>query len=301
MDIDEGLTPLLDSLYLPLSAWLDRRRREQNRTLVVGLCGPQGSGKSTLTGLLRTVLTAGFEREVATFSLDDIYKTQSQRNEMARAVHPLFVTRGVPGTHDVDLGIETIESLKAQRLGQSTLLPVFDKARDDRLPKSAWPSCSGEVDFVLFEGWCVGALPEPDEAVAAPMNDLEREEDAGGAWRTAVNRALAEEYQKLFKLIDVLIMLKVDSIERVYEWRRLQEQKLAKRLTEGGHPLGQTRIMSERELDRFIMHFERLTRHMATEMPGRADLVLFLESTHTPTRVLINKPIISAGLPLEKD
>jgi D-glycerate 3-kinase len=301
MAIEEDLTLLLSSLYLPLAAWLDRRRRVQSDALVVGLSGPQGSGKSTLASLLRTVLTVALELKVASFSLDDIYKTKAERQARSRNLHSLFATRGVPGTHDIDLGIETITSLKAQRSGQATVIPVFDKARDDRLPRSSWPTCAGELDLILFEGWCVGALPEPDEALATPINDLESDEDRDGAWRRAVNRALAEEYQKLFALVDVLLMLKVDGMDRVFEWRRLQERKLARKMAEDWPSHGQTRIMSDRQLKRFIMHYERLTRHMLAEMPARADLILFLESSHTPTRVLINKPIPADNSSVEKD
>ena len=32
------------------------------------------------------------------------------------------------------------------------------------------------------------------------------------------------------------------------------------------------------ELRRFIMHYERLTRHILSEMPGRADVVLRLDA-----------------------
>jgi D-glycerate 3-kinase len=291
LDIRADLRPLLSSLYLPLAAWIEARWQAQSGPLVIGVCGPQGSGKSTLTALLKTVLVAGFERRVASFSLDDIYKTKSQRNAMARSCHPLFATRGVPGTHDVDLGIATIESLKAQRGRQSTLLPVFDKGKDDRQPRSTWPRYLGEVDMIVVEGWCVGALPESDEALATPINALEREEDPSGGWRAEVNRALGQEYQRLFSLIDVLIMMKVDSMDRVFKWRKLQERQLAKEKLQSGLSAEQWTIMSDRELMRFIMHFERLTRHMLTEMPRRADMVFFLQSSHTPARVVINKPI----------
>lgn len=291
MNIEEDLSPLLVSVYLPLAAWLDRRQGKQDGPLVVGLCGAQGSGKSTAAELLKTVLIVGFERRLAAFSLDDLYKTKSEREIMSRTVHPLFVTRGVPGTHDVGLGIETVERLKTQRSVQSTPIPVFDKARDDRQPRLTWPSCSGPVDVIIFEGWCVGALPQSDQALATPINDLEREEDADGAWRTAVNRALAQDYQRLFALIDVLLMIKVDSMERVFEWRHLQEHKLAKKATEVGLSMRELRIMSDHDLNRFIMHFERITRHMLVEMPQRADLVLSLDPTHQPAKVLINKPI----------
>lgn len=150
----------------------------------------------------------------------------------------------------------------------------------------------GHVDVIILEGWCVGAMPQPAEALATPINDLEREEDSDGTWRTAVNRALGGEYQSLFALMDILLLLKIDTMSRVFEWRRLQEQKLAKKAATAGSTASELRIMSDPELNRFIMHFERLTRHILAEMPPRADLVFSLAGAHNPARVLINKRII---------
>ncbi len=293
MKVDANMSPQLISLYLPLAAWLDRRRGSSETALVIGLCGAQGSGKSTVTELLKTVLTVGFNLKVASLSIDGIYKTKEERKHLAQTVHPLLATRGVPGTHNVNLGIETIERLKAQGPRQSTRIPAFDKARDDRQPRSTWPVCRGRLDVIIFEGWCVGACPQSERALAAPANRLEREEDSDGAWCTGVNQALAGDYQKLFGLIDVLLMLKVDSMERVFEWRRLQEQKLAAEAAQSGVDVKELQIMSDFELDRFIMHYERLTNHIHDEMPRRADIVFFLDQSHDTTRVAINKPLSS--------
>jgi D-glycerate 3-kinase len=47
--------------------------------------------------------------------------------------------------------------------------------------------------------------------------------------------------------------------------------------------------MDEAALQRFIMHYERLTRHILAEMPERADLVLRLDTTHQIDAVRVNK------------
>jgi len=297
MAIEEDLSFLLDALYLPLAAWLDTRRAQRTDALVVGVSGPQGSGKSTLTALLKIVLEAGFERRIAAFSLDDLYKTRAERHAIAKTAHPLFATRGVPGTHDVDLGIATIKRLKAQEAGQSTAIPAFDKAIDDRLPKRSWPRVTGPVELILFEGWCVGALPQPDEALAVPVNALEEHEDPDGTWRQSVNRALAGEYQRLFALVDVLVCLQPESFASVFEWRRLQERKLAYTIGPRAAAGAKRRVMFDAELQRFIMHYERLTRHMLETMPQRADIVLFLDSRQQPKEVRINKPLPRATAP----
>lgn len=291
MRIEADLGCYLESLYLPLAAWLARRRAQQSSALVVGLCGGQGSGKSTVAALLKGVLERSFDQRALCFSIDDIYKTREDRQQLAETVHPLFATRGVPFTHDVELGIDTIDRLRAQRPGQSTAIPAFDKAIDTRKPQSEWPICEGTVDVVVFEGWCVGARPQSDQQLEAPINELERDEDPEGIWRRHSNEALASAYRPLFDKLEVLLMLQVDSMQRVFEWRRLQEHKLAEKAHASGADLSTLSVMSDAEVDRFIMHYERLTRHILSEMPSRADIVFPLGPHHNPISVEIRRPI----------
>lgn len=291
LQIDTDLDPLLPSMYIPLAAWLEQHRDKKDAPLVVGLCGAQGSGKSTVTELLKTVQTIGFDRTVASFSIDDIYMTSEERQRLARTVHPLFATRGVPGTHDVELGIETIQQLKQLGPGQTMQIPMFDKAKDTREPRAVWPICEGSIDFIIFEGWCVGARPQCEAALKTPLNSLEENEDKNGTWRKRVNRHLEEAYQTLFDLIDVLLLLEVEGMHKVFEWRRLQEHKLSAAAAQAGADVTQLAIMSDQQVDRFVMHYERLTRHILDEMPQRADIIFSLDDSHTPARVSINHPL----------
>jgi D-glycerate 3-kinase len=277
-------------LYLPLAAWLRSARGEQTRTRVVGVCGAQGSGKSTFCRLLGTVMREAFGEVAITMSIDDIYETRERREQLAREAHPLFVTRGVPGTHDLALGLETIDRIVSQGEGETVALPAFDKAIDTRLPRDEWKCHQGPVDTLLFEGWCVGAAPERDAALLDPVNRLEREEDPDCVWRRTVNEHLRGYYRGLFARIDVLILLRVDSMQRVFEWRRLQEHKLADAVAAQANNAG-TRIMTDEQVERFIMHYERLTRHILAEMPARADIVFDLDESHSAARVHINNPI----------
>ena len=232
---------------------------------IVGICGPQGSGKSTVSGLLAQALERGRGLRVATISIDDVYRSRAARERMARDVHPLFRTRGVPGTHDVTLAIETLESL---RMAGPTRLPRFDKASDDVVPTADWPVMYGPADLILFEGWCVGARPQAEIDLPEPLNSLERVEDPDARWRRAVNFALTGPYQELFGRIGRLLLLAAPSFDRVFAWRREQEQRLRQSQPDG------PAIMDDAALHRFIMHFERLTRHIIAEMPARADALL---------------------------
>ena len=287
MDIDNDLSAQLESLYLPLAAWLQAKRGGDQKTQVVGVCGAQGSGKSTVCRLLGTVLGEAFDAPAVALSIDDIYETRERRAELAAETHPRFATRGVPGTHDVALGLSTIEGLVSLRTGQTMALPTFDKATDTRLASHQWRCQRGPVATVLFEGWCVGALPQSEAALMDPINILERNEDSDGVWRRAVNARLGGDYQQLFAPIDVLILLRVDGMHRVFQWRRLQEHKLARTAPANAD----SRIMTDEQVDRFIMHYERLTRHILAEMPARADIVFDLDDSHSAARVHINNPI----------
>ena len=153
----------------------------------------------------------------------------------------------------------------------------------------------GSADYVLFEGWCVGAGPQPAAALAPPVNALEREEDPDGQWRGAVNAALAGPYRTLFERIDVQIMLRVAGMERVLEWRRLQEKKLKARVAREGTGGAPSRVMSDSELLRFVAHYERITRHLLDEMPERADIVFDIDDGHQPAAVRINRPLRAAS------
>jgi D-glycerate 3-kinase len=229
--------------------------------LVVGLCGAQGSGKSTLAGALADRLNAK-GRVAAILSLDDLYKTKAEREALARDVHPLLRTRGVPGTHDIALGLAVIDAFRHERAAP---LPRFDKARDDRA--GDWGEAPAATDVLILEGWCAGARPQPAEQLAHPINSLEQNEDPDGRWRAYVNDALGGDYQRLFAELDLLVLLAAPGFEVVRAWRLQQEHDLRAR-TGGG--------MSDDEVSRFILHYERLTRHILEEMPARADLVLDL-------------------------
>ena len=247
------------------------------RPFVLGVCGAQGSGKSTLSeALAETMRAEGVA--TAVLSIDDLYRTKAEREALARTVHPLFAVRGVPGTHDVALGLDVIAALEA---GRATPLPRFDKAQDDRAPAAQWDHAEGDTALLILEGWCVGARPEPAAALDVPVNALERDEDADGRWRRAANAALAGEgYQALFARLDRLVLLAAPGFEAVRDWRVEQEHGLARKA--GADARG---VMSDAEVERFIGFYERLTRHILTEMPGRADLVIRLARDRTPLSI----------------
>jgi len=255
---------------------LDCLKNSGKRPLVVGICGAQGSGKSWLVSTLADRMT-GAGLTSCTLSIDDLYLTRAERADLARTVHPLFAVRGVPGTHDVALGIEVLDALGREG---KVPVPVFDKACDDRAPRSAWKAVSAPVDIVLFEGWCMGALPQPEDMLITPVNELEAREDADGRWRTYANAALAGPYGALFDRLDTLVLLQAPGFEVVVQWRTEQEETLRSALRDnGGSGDG---LMDATAIARFVSHYERLTRHILAEMPTRADLVIPLDERRHP-------------------
>ena len=104
----------VERCYLPFAEWLEARVAEHNgETYVLGINGAQGTGKSTLAELVSEYLTGEHGRSVVILSIDDLYLTREERRSLGRSIHPLLSTRGVPGTHDVTLGISVIERLRS--------------------------------------------------------------------------------------------------------------------------------------------------------------------------------------------
>lgn len=268
------LAPLLP-YYVPLAGRIAALRAAKNAPLTVGIQGLQGAGKSTLVKLLDRVLRDVAGLAVACLSIDDIYLTRAERGELARRVHPLFQTRGVPGTHDVALGVRVLKSLVQPG---PTALPRFDKARDDREPEGAWPVIDGPCDIVLFEGLWIGLPPLDEATLAEPINELEAAEDPHAIWRAHAARELRHSYLALFEPCELLVCLQAPDFASVKRWRGGAEHALRARIEAAG---GDTsRVMDDAALARFFQHYERFSAHAMAAMPARADVVLRLDREH---------------------
>lgn len=261
--------------FKPLCERLVEHQKGASRPLIVGINGSQGSGKSTLTSFIEAYLSSVHGKRVVSLSIDDFYFDQSQRNALAIKVHPLLKTRGVPGTHDVTLALNTFRSLDK---GARTLLPRFNKATDNPFPQEQWPVIEVKPDFIILEGWCVGAIPQSNSEIKKPINHLEEVEDPLAIWRSFVNTELAGDYQTLFEKIDYRIMLKAPSFDCVYQWRLEQEHKLAaKALKE------RDGVMSDEEVANFVQHYQRITEHALQYLPEKCDTVFYLDEKRTIT------------------
>lgn len=265
--------PELAHWYERIADQIARRYLSGNRQspLLLAVSGPQGSGKSTLAANLPQLLQSRHNLKADGFSIDDVYLTKSQRHELARKIHPLLATRGVPGTHDLALAIQSLHNL----ITGGGYVPVFDKGLDDRAPERNWRKVILKNDIIIVEGWCMGCPPESKDALITPINELERTEDHDCTWRKFVNEKLTHEYAEFFRKFDMLIWLQAPSFEQVYAWRGLQEQRLRE-----SNPSAPN-IMNTEQLARFISHYERITRHMLRVMPALADITISLNENHS--------------------
>lgn len=242
----------------------DARARHPGRPALVGVSGAQGSGKS-----YHCRAYAAAHPRVAHFSLDDVYLTKAERIWRADnissfstvrdqdgnfdvryverpVVERMLLTRGPPGTHDLGLAKRTIDRLAEP--GPAPL-PRFDKAADDRAPETAWPLFQGPAEAILVDGWCMGAKPPPP---SEPLNDVERD-DVESIWRRETERQLTKNYASFFATFDALVYLQAPNWEIVRRWRGQQEEETL------GRPLTPEENAA---LDRFVMHYERITRSM---------------------------------------
>jgi D-glycerate 3-kinase len=246
----------------------------QGQPLVIGINGCQGSGKSTLADYLCTMLKRRHDIKALAVSLDDFYLSKVQRVNLADTVHPLLATRGVPGTHDVSLAINTVKALK-DITQKAISIPVFDKAIDDQDPRSKI-TYTGVRQIIIFEGWCLGATAQTKKELILPINSLEREHDSDGRWRKYVNNALGEKYPQLFELIDLWVMLQAPSFNCVYQWRREQEHKLAQKKSE--LDLEHRGFIDDTSLKVFIQHYQRVTQQCLNKLPNKMHYLYLLDN-----------------------
>tara|TARA_Y100000590_G_scaffold422475_1_gene527250 strand:- start:240 stop:1163 length:924 start_codon:yes stop_codon:yes gene_type:complete len=269
----------LKKIYIPISFWIEKKYIKKGETLFLGFSGGQGSGKTTVTGILKIILKKFFKRRIHVSSIDDFYKTLHDREKMSHKIHSLFKTRGVPGTHDINLAKQFFINIRKKKF-KKIKLPKFNKAIDNRLKIKYWPTINKKPEIVILEGWCVGAQPQSKYSIQKPINNLERLEDKDLKWRKYVNNKLKKEYKNFFAMIDYFIFMKVPNFDMVFKWRLLQENKLKKKSQPND------KIMSYNEIKRFIMFYQRITLQMIKDLSKSASVVMFLKKNHEIKKVL---------------
>ena len=164
----------LNQLWLPTALNLVTVRNQIDRTLIQGILGGQGTGKTTLCQILKLILNyLGFT--VATLSIDDLYLTYKQR-QVLQQQDPRLIWRGPPGTHDIDLGLKIIEQCLSDT-ATKILLPRFDKSAFAGAGERTISEAIVKPDILLFEGWFVGIQPITEDCFTNPPAPIVTLED----------------------------------------------------------------------------------------------------------------------------
>ena len=274
---------MIKSFLIPISFWISKRANKK-KTLIIGLAGGQGSGKTTISSILTLILQKYFKLNVFKVSIDDFYKTRKDRKLLSKNKHPLLMTRGVPGTHDIDLMLKFFKKVKSKNF-KNLAVPKFNKAIDDRYKKSLWYKLKFKPDVVIFEGWCVGAKAQKGSQLKKPINALEKANDKGGKWRSHVNNQLKTKYKILFKQLDGLLYLKAKNFDLLKNWRLKQERKLWVQ-TKNKKNL---KIMNSGDIINFMQTYQRITEQMFKDSIKSSSVIMNLNSNHQIEKIKFKK------------
>ena len=265
---------MIKSFLIPLCFWISKKA-EKKRPYFVGLAGGQGTGKTTISSLIRIILIKYFRLNVFRISIDDFYKTRKERINLSKRVHPMLLTRGVPGTHDINMMLNFFKKSKSKKF-KRLKLPTFNKAIDDRFGKKHWYDLKKKPDVIIFEGWCVGAKSEKNDTLKKTINSMEKTKDQKQIWRKYVNDQLKTKYRKLYLQLNCLIYLKAKNFSLLQKWRLKQERKLWIKSKKNS----KTKIMSKEDVLSFMQTYQRITQNMFRYMPKYASIIINLNSNH---------------------
>ena len=274
---------MIKSFLIPISFWI-AKKVDKKQTLIIGLAGGQGSGKTTISSILTLILQKYFKLNVFKVSIDDFYKTRKDRRLLSKNKHPLLMTRGVPGTHDIDLMLSFFKKIKSKNF-KSLKVPTFNKAIDDRYPKNLWHKIESKPDVIIFEGWCVGARAQTVSQLKKSINSLEKAQDPSTKWRTHVNNQLKTKYKLLFNQLDGLLYLKAKNFNLLREWRLKQERKLWVQ-TKNKKNL---KIMSSGDVINFMQTYQRITQQMFKDAIKSSSVIMNLNSNHQIEKIKFKK------------
>ena len=240
------------------------------KTLMIA--GSQGSGKSTLSLLIKTYFKKFYKKDVVILSIDDFYLSSHQRKQLANKSNAnLFKTRGVPGTHNLKSLNYSIDKLKAKKF--PVYLPVFDKVTDN---KKNYKRKVNKADLIILEGWCVGTKPIEPLYLKKNINELEKKSDPDMIWRTAYNQSLVE-YQKLFNKFNNYIFIKLPHWQYVINWKYKQELGL-RSLSSDNH--------LKKKLYLFIQYYEKLSKWMSLSCPDICNILITLDKNQKTKKIL---------------
>ena len=265
---------MIKSFLIPICFWIAKKADKQ-KPYFIGLAGGQGTGKTTISSIIKIILEKYFKLKVFKISIDDFYKTRKERINLSKKIHPMLMTRGVPGTHDIKMMLDFFKKTKVKSF-KKMKLQNFNKAIDDRSPKKKWYNINQQPDIIIFEGWCVGARAEINKTLKKPINSIEKTNDENLVWRKYVNHQLKTKYKKLYSQLNCMIYLKAKNFSLLQKWRLKQEKKLWLNTKKKSRH----KIMSKSDVINFMQTYQRITQNMFKNMPKYASIILNLNDNH---------------------
>ena len=238
--------------YQHILDWVRATRFAEEQCLVVGVNGPQGSGKTTLTAWLCSELSRSGLRAVA-ISVDDFYLTRAEQIGLAEAhpQNPYWQQRGYPGTHDVELGKRVLEELRASG-ARKVLVPRYDKSafsgQGDRAPREAWTEIRTPLDVIFLEGWMLGFCKQESSRILNPA-------------LAEVNDALPA-YAAWHCQLQAFLQLVPRDYRYVLEWRVEAEEKMKAQ----GKP-GMSKAEIQAYIEKFLPAYELYLPGLAAHPP----------------------------------
>ena len=239
------------------------------------IAGSQGAGKSTLAKIFKLVLENAYKKKVMLLSIDDYYLSKNKRNKLSKNIHPLLITRGVPGTHDIVALKNDIINFQKKKFPINT--PKFNKLKDDISSKK---NIIKNAEILLLEGWCCGSPSINKKYLFQNINRLETIFDKNKKWRQYYNSQLKKDYKKVFRLFDQQIYIQPPSFSYILKWRYNQEKNNALKSRNKD-------FMNKKDLQKFIQHYEKLTKWMMKTMPAKADILIKIDSNQKIKKVVI--------------
>ena len=187
----------------------------------------------------------------------EVKKNNDDNEKKEKRINPILQVRGNAGTHDITLGKATLEKCIHLKEGESMKTPSYDKSqydgKGDRASESTWPIVQGALDVILFEGWMLGFKPllvDDDVNTTTGINDLELDDNM-----KEINEYL-KQYETWDSLMDQWLIIQVDDISNVYQWRLQAEIAMRER----GNP-----AMTDDQVKDFV---ERYMPAYHTYLPG---------------------------------
>ena len=227
------------------------------------VAGSQGSGKSSLSKLIKLYLEKFYYKSVVIISMDDFYLSKKQRTQLSKNIHPLFLTRGAPGTHDLELLNKKILQIFDKKF--PVYLPIFDKVTDTR-KRTYRKVLKGDV--IIFEGWCAGAQPVNQSYLQKNFNNLEKYKDKNFIWRNSYNKYL-NEYQKIFSQFNYFIYFQFNQWSHVLDWKYKQELELRGKKKD---------LALKKYLKEFIQYYEKVSKWMHLKVPKYCNILIKLNA-----------------------